>query len=63
MKGVRHYFIDNLSICEEYTAGQFETDALRVLEDEFKEKDIAILTGGSGLYIDALCKGIDDLPR
>lgn len=63
MKGVRHYFINNLSIREEYTAGQFETDALRVLEDEFKEKDVAILTGGSGLYIDALCKGIDDLPR
>jgi len=63
MGGIKHYFIDSHSIQEDYTSGQFEHDALAILEDEFKEKDYAILVGGSGLYIDAVCKGIDDLPR
>lgn len=63
MQGIPHYFIDNLSITSHYTSGQFELEALHVLENEFKTKDTAILVGGSGLYIDAVCKGIDDLPR
>jgi len=63
MQGIPHYFIDNLSITSQYTSGQFELEALQVLDNEFKTKDISILVGGSGLYIDAVCKGIDDLPR
>ncbi|MEO9257200.1 MAG: tRNA (adenosine(37)-N6)-dimethylallyltransferase MiaA [Crocinitomicaceae bacterium] len=63
MDGIKHYFIDSHSIQEDYTSGQFEHDALAILEEEFKEKDYVILVGGSGLYIDAVCKGIDDLPR
>jgi tRNA dimethylallyltransferase len=63
MDGVPHYFVGHLSIGDSYTAGQFEQDALKVLEKVFAESDYAILVGGSGLYIDAVCKGIDDLPR
>lgn len=63
MQNIPHYFIDSLNISEHYTSGKFEQDAIKVLEKEFKTKDVAILVGGSGLYIDAVCKGIDDLPR
>lgn len=63
MDGVPHYFINNLSITKEYTAGKFETEALLQLDKLFEINDYAILVGGSGLYIDAVCKGIDDLPR
>ena len=63
MDGIRHYFINNLSIKNTYTAGQFESEAMQVLEKEFAQHNFAILVGGSGLYIDAVCKGIDDLPR
>jgi tRNA dimethylallyltransferase len=63
MDDVPHYFVGHLSINDSYTAGQFEQDALKVLEKVFAESPYAILVGGSGLYIDAVCKGIDDLPR
>lgn len=63
MKHIPHYFINSLSIEEEYTSGQFERDALVVLQNEFKTKDYALLVGGSGLYIDAVCKGMDNLPK
>lgn len=59
----QHYFINNKSIEEEYSAGQFEKEALELLEVIFKSHQYAILVGGSGLYIDALCKGMDDLPK
>jgi tRNA dimethylallyltransferase len=62
-QGVKHYFIDSHSIHDEYTSGQFEQDALQIIENEFKHTKHIVLVGGSGLYIDALCKGIDDLPR
>jgi tRNA dimethylallyltransferase len=60
---VTHYFIDNLSIEQDYSAGQFEKEALDLLDKLFKNNEYAILVGGSGLYIDALCKGMDDLPK
>lgn len=63
MKGVPHYFVNNLSIHEEYNAGKFEKDALSVLENIYQKDDFAILTGGSGLYINAVCDGIDDIPK
>ena len=62
-QGVTHYFIDSHSISEEYNAGQFEADALELLDRVFKEKDVAILTGGSGLYVRALCEGMDEMPE
>lgn len=63
MQGVKHYFIDSHSIAEEYNAGQFEVDALKVLYQVFREKDVAILVGGSGLYVRALCEGMDEMPE
>jgi tRNA dimethylallyltransferase len=63
MQGVKHYFIDSHSITEEYNVGKFETEALALLEQLFQKHDKIILTGGSGLYIDAICKGFDELPE
>ncbi|SOE20431.1 tRNA dimethylallyltransferase [Spirosomataceae bacterium TFI 002] len=62
MRGVPHHFIDNLSIEENYTAGQFEKDSLRELDLYFKDKDVAIMTGGSGLFAKAITHGFDNLP-
>ncbi|MDP4274329.1 MAG: tRNA (adenosine(37)-N6)-dimethylallyltransferase MiaA [Bacteroidota bacterium] len=59
---VKHYFIDNLSINDYYNASLFEVQALEVLDGLFKTNNCALLVGGSGLYINALCQGIDDLP-
>lgn len=63
MQGVPHYFIDSHSITEEYNVGKFETDVLALLEQLFKTNNQVILVGGSGLYIDAVCRGFDDLPE
>ncbi|MFL2570818.1 MAG: tRNA (adenosine(37)-N6)-dimethylallyltransferase MiaA [Parvicellaceae bacterium] len=57
-----HHFIDNLSIHDEYSAGQFEIDALKCLETLFLKSNYAIVVGGSGMYINAICKGIDLIP-
>ncbi len=59
---VKHYFIGNLSINDYYNVYNFEVDAIQVLEKIFLNNKYAILTGGSGLYIGALCSGIDLLP-
>lgn len=59
---VKHYFIASHSITETYTAGRYEVEALALLEDLFKTHDTLVMTGGSGLYIDALCNGLDDFP-
>ena len=59
---VPHHFINNLSIHDQYSAGKFELEALKCLEILFKKSDYAILVGGSGMYIDAVCKGIDLIP-
>lgn len=60
---VPHHFINSRSITEAYSAGDFERDALEILNKLFQRKKCVILTGGSGLYIKALCEGLDDLPR
>ncbi|WP_181308461.1 tRNA (adenosine(37)-N6)-dimethylallyltransferase MiaA [Rufibacter sp. XAAS-G3-1] len=60
--GVVHHFIDSHSILEEYNAGAFEEDALRLLQDLFQEHNVVIATGGSGLYVRALCEGLDEMP-
>ncbi|MBT6699172.1 MAG: tRNA (adenosine(37)-N6)-dimethylallyltransferase MiaA [Flavobacteriales bacterium] len=59
---VQHHFIHNLSVNEDYNVGKFEEDALRKIEELFKEKEKIIMVGGSGLYIDAICKGFDKMP-
>lgn len=57
-----HYFIDSHSIEQEYTAGDFEREALTVLQRLFVERDLVVAVGGSGLFVRALCQGLDDLP-
>lgn len=57
-----HYFTGHLSMHDHYNVSMYEKDALNKLDELFQEKGQVILTGGSGLYIDAVCKGIDDIP-
>jgi tRNA dimethylallyltransferase len=57
-----HHFINSHSIQTLFSTGDFEVQALRLIDELFTEKDVLILTGGSGLYIDAVCKGLDDMP-
>ena len=59
---VKHYFVGNHNIGDYYSASSYEQDALEVISAELKEKGIALLTGGSMMYIDAVCNGIDDIP-
>ncbi len=62
MQGVPHFFINSHSVLNPVSAAGFEAYALAVLENIFQEKDIAILCGGTGLYIKALCEGLDEMP-
>lgn len=62
MNGVKHHFVDNLSISSSYDVGQYEKDVLATLSEIFLSKKRVIMTGGSGLYIDAVCSGIDEMP-
>ncbi|MBC6989471.1 tRNA (adenosine(37)-N6)-dimethylallyltransferase MiaA [Hymenobacter sp. BT491] len=62
MEGVPHHFIDSHSITEEYNAGRFETDCLQLLQELFQRHEVVILTGGSGLYLQAVTEGFDELP-
>jgi len=57
-----HHFIQNRSIFEDYSVGQFEKDALAKLDELFAENPIQIMVGGSGLYVDAVLKGFDEFP-
>jgi tRNA dimethylallyltransferase len=63
MQEVPHYFIDSHQITEEYNVGKYETEAIALLQNLFRIHKKIILTGGSGLYIDAICKGFDELPE
>ena len=63
MDGVKHHFIDTLDVNEKYNAGKFEEDALQTLDKIFETKDVAIMVGGSGLYINAVLFGIDPFPE
>ena len=62
LSAVPHHLIGTRSVREDYSAGRYEQDALRVLEDRFREHDTLFLVGGSGLYIDTVCYGMDELP-
>ena len=59
---VKHYFIHNISIEDKYDVADYEREVLQLLEVLFKTHDTVILTGGSGLFIDAVCYGIDEMP-
>ena len=60
---VPHFFIGNKSIHEPYDVRSYEVEALSCIGDLFKEKDLLLLTGGSGLYTDAVINGLDDMPK
>jgi len=62
MMGVTHHFIGHLSLTDYYNVSLFEQDVLRLLEDLYARHDEVVMVGGSGLYIDAVCRGIDDFP-
>ena len=63
LQKAKHHFIGTKSIHEYYTAGMFELDVLDLLQKRFNRKQTMIMTGGSGLYINAVCNGIDALPK
>lgn len=60
---VKHYFISTQSITDHYSSGQYELDAIPIIESEIKKNGNALLVGGSMLYISAICNGIDDIPN
>src|SRR6185437_16142213 len=62
LAAVNHYFINSLSITENYTVGDFEKQCLDLLEELFKSYNKVILTGGSGLFIKAITDGFDEFP-
>ena len=62
MRAVRHYFVGTLSLQDYYSASLFEQQVLELLGKLFQERDYALLAGGSMMYIDAVCDGIDDIP-
>lgn len=62
LETVKHHFIQNISIFDDYSVGDFERDALICLEDIFQNNRTAVMVGGSGLYVDAVVKGLDKFP-
>ncbi|MCF6348388.1 MAG: tRNA (adenosine(37)-N6)-dimethylallyltransferase MiaA [Flavobacteriaceae bacterium] len=63
LNAVKHHFIQNLSIHNDYSVGQFEKDAIGKLNELFEKHNCVVLVGGSGLYVDAVLKGLDDFPK
>ncbi|NVJ87864.1 MAG: tRNA (adenosine(37)-N6)-dimethylallyltransferase MiaA [Flavobacteriaceae bacterium] len=63
LTAVKHHFIQNRSIFDDYNVGEFEKDALKKLDDLFKVNSIQVMVGGSGLYVDAVLKGLDNFPK
>jgi len=59
---VRHYFVGTLSLQDYYSASLFESQVMNLLDTLFQQSDYALMTGGSMMYIDAVCDGIDDIP-
>jgi len=59
---VKHYFVGSHSIFDAYNAGQYEQDVLQLLDELFVKHSVVLLVGGSMMYIDAVCNGMDDIP-
>ncbi len=62
MARAKHYFVGTLGISDYYSASMYEQDVLKLLNELFQQSDYALLSGGSMMYIDAVCNGIDDIP-
>lgn len=63
LQSVPHHLIAHISVKQKYNVAMYEQEALRQIEDIFRSKDDVVLAGGSGLYIKAVCEGIDDIPE
>ncbi len=63
LEAAKHHFIQHISVEENYTVGDFERDALEKLKAIYKEKDVVVMVGGSGLYVDAVVNGLDNFPE
>jgi tRNA dimethylallyltransferase len=63
LKKVTHHLVNSISIKDSYDVGQFETDALFILDKIFTSHDAAVMVGGSGLFVNAVCDGLDQLPE
>ena len=59
---VKHHFVHNLSIEDKYDVADYEKDVMLYLKNYFKNHNVAVMTGGSGLFIDAVCNGLDEIP-
>ena len=59
---VKHYFVGTRALEDDYNAGAYERDALALLDELFKQHEVVVMVGGSMLYADAVCHGLDDLP-
>lgn len=59
---VPHYLVGTLNLTDYYSAAKYEQEALEIIETLFTQHDVVLLTGGSMMYVDAICKGIDDIP-
>ena len=62
LQEIKHHFIKHISIQKDYNVGEFERDAIKKIEKLFKEHDQLIMVGGSGLYANVICNGIDKIP-
>lgn len=62
LQRVKHHLVGTLQLTDYYSAAQYETEVLKLLDTLFTEQDTIVLTGGSMMYVDAVCKGIDDIP-
>jgi tRNA dimethylallyltransferase len=62
LEAVKHHFIHTHSITEKYNASRYETEVLALLEQLYRTHEVLVMVGGSMLYIDAICKGIDNMP-
>ena len=63
LAATKHHFIHHLSVTDDYNAGEFEINAIAKINELHKTKDTIIVVGGSGLYVDAICKGFDKIPE
>ena len=63
MQGIKHHFVDELSITQHFSAGDFEKQGLALLEKLFQQHDVVIMVGGSGLFVKPLTQGFDDMPE
>ena len=59
---VPHHFVGTLKLTDYYSAAQYEAEVMAKLEELYQHNDVVVLTGGSMMYVDAICKGIDDIP-